>query len=72
MNNFKAYACVVLFGGLGVLVALGGSTAKDPDCYGRCFSDTLAHLIEDIGHLPAALILFFCAVFSFVYWKARA
>ncbi|MEM1389292.1 MAG: hypothetical protein AAF748_13185 [Pseudomonadota bacterium] len=72
MNMVKAYLSVALFGGFGVYVAAGGLVSKDPDCWGRCFSDTLAQLIDRIGPLPASGILFFCAIFSFFYWKARA
>lgn len=72
MNAFKAWANVVLFGGLGVAVMLGHKLPRNPDCWGRCYVDTMAELQDRIGNGPLALILFGCAIFGYVWFTLRS
>lgn len=71
MSAFKAWANVVLFGGLGVSVVSGVELRRDPDCIGRCYIDSMAHLQESIGDGNLALILFVCAAFGFLWYTVR-
>ena len=71
MNAFKAWANVVLFGGLGIAVLMDVRIPKDPQCIGRCYLDTMAHLQEDIGNGNLALILFASGLFGFFWYTSR-
>lgn len=72
MEKFKAIVCLLMFGGMGVAVVLGYHMPEDPDCIGKCFTDTVASLQDRIGDGPTAIIAFATGIYSYVYWMKRA
>jgi len=45
---------------------------EDPECYGRCMTDTMAKLQEDIGSGPLSILLFASGLFGYVWYAARS
>lgn len=71
MSEFKAWANIFLFGGLGLFVLSGHSLPYDASCQVRCFTNSMVRLQESIGDVQLAGILFFCGVFGFVWYTLR-
>ena len=73
MKEFKIWFSVVLFTSLGTAVLLGWRLPKDPSCGPprRCHLDTMAQMQDRIGDLPMAMVLFACAIFSFLWYNLR-
>jgi len=72
MAKFLAWANLILFGGMGVAVLVGVQIPEDPECYGRCMTDTMAKLQEDIGSGPLSTLLFASGLVGYVWYAARS
>ena len=72
MSAFKAWASVVLFGNIGMMIAMGYKFPKQPFCQQYCYVDQLSHFQDSVGSLTLAATLFFLGFMGFVWFSARS
>ena len=72
MAQVLAWLNLLLFGGLGLAVSFGVEFAEKRDCVGRCRGNVVADLQDKVGNGPLAVILFFCAIYGFVWYMQKA
>ena len=71
MSELKAWVCLLVAGGLGMLMISGYQIPLDPSCIGRCRLDTLARMQREFGSTELGGFMIFMGLAGFIWYSRR-